>query len=203
MHARFTPIFALLAAAACTSCTIDRTATTPVVLSPVVEGVGSGGEQGANAPHDKELWPFAPRSLRVHPLTHVDAPDPMGEGTLILHVELRDRFGDSVKGVGQLSVELASAAAVGGGAGGFAAGSESRVRWDVPDITDPATSSRRFDPSTRTYRVPLKCPAWVSRWLNDETERRGGPDHLTLRATFTPTAGEDRRVLMDEYSVEP
>jgi hypothetical protein len=184
----------LLLAGLLASCTVDRAVPATVVLSPVVRGVGD-----ADAAHRAdEAWPFAPRSLRVHPLTHVDVPDPLGDGTLILHVELRDRFGDSVKGVGQLSVELAST----GGGAGFAA-PESRVKWDITDIADPQTSSRRFDPATRTYRVPLKSPAWVSRWLSDESERRGGPEHLTLRATFTPTAGEDRRVLTDEYQVEP
>lgn len=176
----------------------------PVVISPVAAGAadGAGDESGAGAGvggRGTEVWPFAPRSVRVHPLTHVDTPDPGGEGTLILHVELRDRFNDSVKSVGQMSVELTS----GTPGAGFATGSQTRVRWDIGDITDPQASSRRFDPSTRTYRIPLKSPPWVSRWLNDENERRGGPDHLTLRVTFSPTAGEDRRVLTDEYFIEP
>lgn len=188
-------VMLLFAIVALPACTVDRSVATPIVLSPIVES-GGGGDIGSRV---NEQWPFAPRSLRVHPLTHVDAPDPMAPGTLILHLELRDRFGDSVKGVGRLSVELTSADA----SSGFAASGESRVKWDVTDIADPQTSSRRFDPSTRTYRVPLKAPAWVSRWLSDEGERRGGPDHLTLRATFTPTAGEDLRVLTDEFSVEP
>ncbi|HEX2836909.1 MAG TPA: hypothetical protein VHN77_02150 [Phycisphaerales bacterium] len=179
------------------SCTIDRTPTATVVLSPSVPAAESGAESAPAQPAD--VIAFAPRSLRVHPLTHVDIQDPGGDGLLILHVELRDRFGDSVKGIGQLSVDLSS----GEPGTGFAQGSETRVRWDVPDIADPETSSRRFDPATRTYRIPLKSPAWVSRWLSDENERRGGPESLTLRVTFTPTAGEDRRVLTDEYQIEP
>ncbi len=37
---------------------------------------------------------FAPSRVRIHPLTHVDASG--SRGMLVLHYELRDRFGDSV-----------------------------------------------------------------------------------------------------------
>src|SRR4051812_29835024 len=55
-------------------------------------------------------YPFAPASLRVHPLTHVDLVEgekgsaPTSE--VVLHFELLDRYGDAVKGLGIVNVEL-------------------------------------------------------------------------------------------------
>ena len=198
---RATPHVLSACAAACIAvipaCTIDSNAPPPVIISLVDPASGAPG-----APTDTTdaAWPFAPRSLRIHPLTHVDVTDPTGAGAavLILHVELRDRFGDSVKGVGVLSVELSRDVA-----GAVGATPETRAQWSITDIGDPGVGSRRFDPATRTYRVPLKAPQWVSRWMTDEGERRGGPQSLTLRASFAPAVGEDRRVLTDEFLVEP
>ncbi len=196
MH-RTQPIFTLFSAAMLTAlpgCIVDKNAAPVVTVSTVdtapPDSTSPTGESST-------AWPFAPRSLRIHPLTHVDAPDPSAGGILILHVELRDRFGDSVKGVGALSVDLSR------GPANATAAPQTRVHWDLGDMSDPETSSRRFDPSTRTYRIPLKAPAWVGQWLADESERRGGPQSLTLRASFAPSVGEDRRVLTDEYGLEP
>jgi hypothetical protein len=157
------------------------------------EIAGEGGAGGTVV-----NWPFVPRSLRIHPLTHMDISVDGGESVLVLHAELRDRYGDSVKGLGRMRVELSRSVT-----GSIAPGAESRAAWDVTDMDEPESSSRRYDPATRTYRVPLRTPAWVTRWMLDERERRGGPQRLTLRVSFTPTVGSGGRVLTDEFGLEP
>lgn len=91
---------------------------------------------------------------------------------LIAHVELRDAYADSVKGLGDLVIEADGP-------------SGERVAWDVPGMLDPQTNTRRFDPPTRTYRFPLRCPAWVRSWAGVP---RGGP--LVVRARLTKPDGE-------------
>ncbi|MFI4898387.1 MAG: hypothetical protein ACIARR_11235, partial [Phycisphaerales bacterium JB059] len=56
--------------------------------------------------------PFAPASMRVYPLTQIERTGE-GEARLVLHLELRDAWGDTVKGIGNLQVQLLR-----GGAGG-------------------------------------------------------------------------------------
>lgn len=113
---------------------------------------------------------FEPVALRVHPLTHVDTAG--DDCMLIAHIELRDAYADSVKGLGDLVVE--------------AEGPEGeRVAWDIPGMLDPQANTRRFDPPTRTYRLPLRCPAWVRSWAG---LRRGTP--LVVKARLTRPDGE-------------
>ena len=49
--------------------------------------------------------PFRPSAMRVHPLTHTEIRSD-GESVMVLHVELKDPWGDTVKGVGQVQVQL-------------------------------------------------------------------------------------------------
>ncbi|HYF15573.1 MAG TPA: hypothetical protein VD971_10935 [Phycisphaerales bacterium] len=137
-----------------------------------------------SAPGPVGAWPFAPATLRIHPLTHVDPPTEPGKGgVLFLHFELRDAFGDAVKGVGSLHVELDRP-------GGDA------LTWDVPDMNDPASNTRRFDPPTRTYRVPLQTPVRLTEYL-----RSGG---ARVRASLTTEfADGSRRTIGDDFTLEP
>lgn len=150
------------------------------------EGSLSGDGGGAGLPEQ----PFAPVSMRVHPLTHVDAAGGAGSGAelgdgmclLVLHLEMKDAYADTVKGVGSLRVELAR-------------GEGESVAWDVSEMLDPKANSARFDAATRTYRLPLKAPAWTAAWARGE-----GSAKVTLRAMFTMLAGDGRRsVLRDEF----
>lgn len=113
---------------------------------------------------------FDPVTLRVHPLTHVDASG--DTCVLIVHVELRDAFADSVKGLGELTIEAEGP-------------SGERIAWDVPGMLDPAANTRRFDPPTRTYRLPLHCPAWIATWASTP---RSAP--LIVKARITRENGE-------------
>jgi len=127
---------------------------------------GGGGGGVAFGPGALEALaspgPFAPASVRVYPLTNVERT---GESArIVLHLELRDAWGDTVKGVGRLLVRLYRSTAVPGAAGGI--GEEARRRqelvWEV-DLTDLELNASLYDPSTRTYRVVLgELPEWAS-----------------------------------------
>ena len=96
--------------------------------------------------------PFAPAMMRVHPLTHTEVFD--GQTRVVLHVELRDGWGDTIKGVGRVSVRLrrSGASTIG----------ETGVNWDM-DLRDLATNVSYFDSVTRTYRFVITgLPDWFA-----------------------------------------
>ncbi|MBI1190677.1 MAG: hypothetical protein GC200_08380 [Tepidisphaera sp.] len=139
---------------------------------------------------------FAPATLRIHPLTHIEkgpqAGLAAGQCTVVLHLELKDRFGDSVKGLGTLRVELFKPGA------GVSPGIESQaLSWDVNDLAEAEGNSRRFDQSTRTYRIPLVAPAWVAEWGKKDASG-ASQGYLKLRAVLTTTEGPER-YLEDEF----
>lgn len=134
------------------------------------------GESSALGPGDarrlQELGPFAPDTIRVFPLTHVEATDAGAQ--IVLHLELRDRWGDTVKATGQLRVRLYRGA---GGRGDLVGTARQRQElvWDV-DLTDLGLNAALFDPSTRTYRVVLgDLPAWSAGLVDG-----GGGQAVTL-----------------------
>lgn len=167
-----------------------------IALSAVLLGGCQIDEGNAALPAAKGAPAFAPATMRIHPLTHIEkgpqTGPAAGQATVVLHVELKDRFGDSVKGLGSLRLELFKPGA------GVSPGIESQaLTWDVNDLGEPEGNSRRFDQSTRTYRIPLVAPAWVAEW--------GGKDAsgatqgwLKLRAVFTTSEGPVR-YLEDEF----
>lgn len=153
--------------------------------------------QGGGPLHE----PFAPVAVRVHPLTHVDtAGVPADQSVLVLHVELKDRFGDTVKGLGKLKVQLYRPGS------GTAPGLEKQeLSWEVPDLANPEINASRFDQATRTYRLPLKAPRWVADWPNRSAagESENGRDWLKVRVVFTAIdADGSERFLEDEYVLQ-
>lgn len=150
----------------------------------------SGAE--ARAPSTRR-YPFAPNQLRIHPLTHVDVrPDHTNE--LVVHIELLDRYGDSVKGLGTLTVELYKPGP------GMTPGIETQeLTWDIPGMDDPDQNTRRFDIATRTYRIPLSAPSWVQEAISPAK----GPGWVKLRAVMSvPGEGGEARYLEDEYVIQ-
>jgi hypothetical protein len=143
--------------------------------------------------------PFRPVALRIHPLTHIDAARPTNpdKAFIVLHFEMKDRFGDAVKALGTLSVELDKPGA------GVTPGMESReLTWDVPQLADPQGNADRFDPPTRTYRVLLSAPRWVAEWAAlPAAQRKDAPNWLRLRAVMR-LVGEGDKVLDDEYVIQ-
>jgi hypothetical protein len=140
-------------------------------------------------------YPFAPTALRIHPLTHIESGwEKAGEAPersqLILHFELLDRYGDSVKGLGALRVELYRPAAAAG------PGMESQdLSWDVAGMELPEANTRRFDMATRTYRVPLVAPTWLA-----EAANKG--ERVRVRVIMRTPGAEGERILEDEYLIQ-
>lgn len=126
--------------------------------------------------------PFAPTAMRIHPLTHTEAD---GESSrIVLHVEVRDGWGDTIKGVGDVQVHLRRS--------GSATIGESGIKWDI-DLRDLTTNVSYFDSVTRTYRFVLSgMPDWFA------IEGRG-----KLRVQFRTARGDGSiEVFQDEFEIE-
>lgn len=137
--------------------------------------------------------PFEPVALRVFPLTRLDR-DSEGDAQVVLHLELKDEWGDTVKGVGQLAVQLLPAA-----------GELDEVRWDVAMWSDE-DNARYYDPSSRTYRIVLgNVPGWVEQMMpgvDGAPRSRGGRVRLTAQLE-TPRSDGTMRRLWDEAELRP
>lgn len=140
--------------------------------------------------------PFAPVSLRIHPLTHVDtAKTAGGPSIIVLHVELRDRWGDTAKGCGKFAVLLYKPGT------GVAPGLETQeLKWDVPNFDEPNANMSMYDAATRTYRIQLEAPEWVAKAIHDPKE--GQPGWFTIRAVLSAGTDQDARYLSDEYVLQ-
>jgi hypothetical protein len=136
--------------------------------------------------------PFSPARLRIFPLTHFEAPA-SGEPRILLFLELRDQWGDTVKGAGRLEVQLFRPE------GGAANRETQELIWEI-DLADLERNARLYDPSTRTYRVALKdLPPWLAATARGEGSwvaleaffRTIGPDGsaVTLRDRFVLSGG--------------
>lgn len=100
--------------------------------------------------------PFEPVELRVHPLTEIRrSPERPAGDEATVHLELLDAWGDTVKALGRLTLEMRIEAP------GFAgAGAGQTQVWEL-NLTDPAVNSQRFDRVTRTYRIRVRgAPRW-------------------------------------------
>lgn len=154
------------------------------------------GESDGAATHSGAANAFAPATLRIYPLTRVDREPVSGRAAIILHLELKDRWGDSTKALGTLSVFLFEPEI------GLEPGIETQtMRWSL-DMTDPDQNAQWFDPSTRTYRITLiDLPSGVERLILQPADRKRGG--LRLRATFATVGPEGQeRALRDELVIE-
>lgn len=131
--------------------------------------------------------PFRPSAMRVHPLTHTEMRND-GVPVLVLHVELKDPWGDTVKGVGQVQVQLRKASST-------TTIGDRGTRWDI-DLRDIETNVSYFDSATRTYRIVLgELPGWL-----DQSVRAVTPEAARLRVLFrTAKADGETVVLQDEF----
>lgn len=112
----------------------------------------------------------------IHPLTRVGV-DSAGLPALILHLELRDKFDQTVKSLGIVRAELTSA--------------DDRVAmtWTA-DLLDPRTNAQMFDDAvTRTYTLPLGgVPDWLIAWSQGDSSPQAGTAGPSLRVVFTTPA---------------
>lgn len=119
----------------------------------------NGESSAAGALAESTAWPYAPASMRVHPLTRrVDSTsgaslpsasaDAASRTDLEVRIECLDSDGHETRAIGSLVIEL-----VGGGA-----------RWTVGpiDLSDAEINRRIFEGTTRTYRVGVAMPQEAS-----------------------------------------
>lgn len=134
--------------------------------------------------------PFAPVALRVFPLTRLERADD-GKMRVVLHIELKDEWGDTVKGVGELTVQLLRPPGAAGGTG------RDQVGWEIA-MWGAEDNARYYDPSSRTYRLVLgDVPAWVEQLA-------GGDGSVRLTAQFrTPAPDGTMRSLWGETELRP
>lgn len=179
--------------------THKRAASALVLAAAAVLGSGCGTTsqneyQGSTGPLFDH--PFAPVALRVHPLTHVDTASVAGGASIVvLHVELRDRWGDTAKGLGKLSVLLYKPGT------GVQPGLETQeLRWEVPGFEDANTNMGLYDAATRTYRIQLEAPPWVASTIHEP--RDGEPGWFTIRVVLSAGVDAEAQFLSDEYVLQ-
>lgn len=146
---------------------------------------------------DSEVGPFAPASLRVHPLTHLER-DPERGVYLLVHVQLHDRWSDICKGVGVMHLALFQPTGLGG------AGQEQQLlQWQV-DLRDLERNAAFFDPATQTYRFSLSgLPDWVEAMAPGGDRAAKGPGKFRVKARLTTATPEGAEaVLVGELLVE-
>ncbi len=112
---------------------------------------------------------FAPARMRIHPLSHVDAPAGVGP-RVVLHVDFEDRFGHPVKAAGAMQIKLLEPERRANGASEL---DDVSRRWE-PAFTDLAANSQLYDPTTRTYRIELGgLPEWAQAYARGQDDRAG------------------------------
>lgn len=115
-------------------------------------------------------YPFAPASMRIHPLTRVTSnPDNPDQIQIDLRIELNDRFGDTTKGIGTIRIKLFPRLSE-----NEKGTSEIRLALWTPEFMDVDKNSQLFDRVTRTYHFLLDVPTDISV-----------PTQITLVATLT------------------
>lgn len=138
---------------------------------------------------------FAPHAVRVFPLTRLGRDDE-GQPAIVCHVELRDRWGDPVKALGHLQVQLYRPM------GGVDARAATQIlKWDVA-LENERVNAQSYDPATQTYRLVLVgLPDWIGARLDAPPD--AAPVRLEVRAVFQTLgpAGEER-VLRDGMVLE-
>ncbi len=113
--------------------------------------------------------PFAPETLRIHPLTRLVTDPVDGDPRIEAHFELADVHGDPVKALGVISFQIYREDDP----------SVQLERWQL-DLTNLAANAESYDRVTRTYRLSL----------------RGVPDTITtttqlkIDAQFTTPEGK-------------
>ena len=135
--------------------------------------------------------PFVASSIRIYPLTRVAMDE--GEVVIVCHIEVKDQWGDPVKALGALQVQLFRPAS-------GDAGSEQVLRWEVP-LDDERFNAASYDPATRTYRVRLgDLPPWVASMAErapDDSSR----ERIELRASFRTRGKRGEELVLTDGTV--
>ena len=135
--------------------------------------------------------PFSPASVRIFPLTHFELSE-RGEPLILVFLELKDQWGDTVKGAGVLELQVYRPD------GGAANRQTRELVWEI-DLTDLDRNTALYDPSTRTYRVVLKnLPPWLAGMARGES---GGVPWVALEAYFKTVGADGSSVTLRDHFV--
>ena len=127
--------------------------------------LGGCSTSGSSTWSQGSTWPFTPRSLRVHPLTHITHHG--DEATLEVWVQLQDKDGCPARGLGTLSITLDSSGQ----------GDMRHATWTAQLEHGPPGETVPFDPVTSAYHLPLTVPADAV------------PPHARIRAALVTPEG--------------
>ena len=145
-----------------------------------------------------------PARVRIHPLTRLSRESAGGaqaQWQIACHVELRDKSGHVVKGLGRLRLELYRPTSEGSG------GPETQdAVWNI-DLRDPSENARIYDDLvTRTYTIYLaSLPGWLQQWAaqGEEEASASAPAWVTLKAYFISIDASGReRVIQSSYRLQ-
>ena len=138
-----------------------------LLMPPLVAGCGvhGSGVRGVRSQPTAQ-WPFKPHSIRVHPLTRLHDGD--GDAMLEAWIQLRDRDGHPVRGLGALTLTLDSSGP----------GDMRHLSWTTELESTGDTTLSRFDPVTHAYFLPLELPM------------KNMPPRARLRATLETPDGD-------------
>ncbi len=154
--------------------------------------VGYQGSNKSGVERGLLVSPFVPDSIRVHPLTRAVRGDgKVGGGgwLIVLHVEVADAWGDPVKALGSLRIELTDETS--GQSGG-----DQRLVWPI-DLSEPGANSAAYDPVTGAYRIQL---AGLEGWFDGADGSVGG--RYRLRVVFKTINAQGKVVyLRDDYGL--
>lgn len=106
---------------------------------------GNAGSSRPGTVAEVVQWPFAPESIRVHPLSRIKFGPGDSKPQVQGRVEFLDQDGFSTRGVGTLKIILA---------GSSGSGSHAESRWEC-DLNNLETNSQYYDEVTRTYLYSL------------------------------------------------
>lgn len=137
---------------------------------------------------------FEPAHLRIHPLTRVTRSAD-GSAVLMCHLELRDSFGQVVKTLGMVQVEL------------FVADAQGKIKdpgappervWPV-DLRDPESNAAAYDDVvTRTYMLRLTALPPALADLADTGTTPGAKERasfaLRARWLYKDAKGDGRQI---------
>lgn len=149
---------------------------------------------GTGCSGGREVWPdtgvpypFAPASVRIHPLTHLDR-GPTGEPVLVCHIELLDPWGESVRGVGNLKVSLF---------GPSRPVSTEDAVWNF-DLNSLTTNDTLYDPATQTYRLHLVD---LPEWAVSLGSAKGSSSSGSIVAELTMVGVDEQTIVVRARSV--
>lgn len=144
-------------------------------------------------------WPFAPTSIRIHPISRIKMDRESGDAVVQARVELLDPDGFPTRGLGTLSLTLS-------GQSDDGVMLMSQTQWEC-DLDDLELNRQYYDEVTRTYLIKLELSPrmdvpWEPRLRAVLVTPGGRTLSDTSRIRFTRTRPDDPSPDAPENEVE-